>query len=291
MRKTNFYLILYLISLVIMGSNGILAHFINHTGIEIVFLRSLIGSIVLILVCVLKKEKFKCLKDPHDALFLFLSGLALGGGWIFLFEAYNIIGVSISTLLYYLGPMIAILLTPIFFKEKLTFIKIIGAVIVFVGMFFLNGKLVGDPSKLQGIIYGFLAGLLYAVMVILNKKVKHATDMENTTCQIVSSFILVFVYLSFTKGIHIKISGSEWMPVLWLGIVNTGLSVFFYYSSITKLPMSTVAILSYLDPVSAVILSMLILGETFVISQIFGVIMIIGGAIISQLDIKFDNKV
>ena len=281
--KNSKYLILYLISLVVMGSNGIVASFINLSSIEIVFMRTCIGSIVLIFACIFNREKFTCLKNRHDFIFLFLSGFALGAGWIFLFEAYNLIGVSISTLLYYLGPMIAMILSPIFFNEKLTEEKIIGAIIVAFGIVLLNGKINGDITKFNGIICGFIAGLLYAAMVILNKQIKYADGLENTTCQIVASFLLILIYMTIKSGIHIKISGSEWIPVLWIGIINTGINCILYYSSITKLPMSTVAILSYADPVAAVVLSMLILGERLTSLQILGAFLVIGGALYSQL--------
>lgn len=282
-RKFNINLVLYLISLVIMGSNGIVASFINLTSLEIILMRTIIGSAVLITASIIHKEKFACLHDRHDALFLLLSGLTLGGGWIFLFEAYRTIGVSISTLLYYLGPIIAMLLSPLFFNEKLTKVKLIGAAIVFLGVSLLNKNIAGDPSKTYGIFCGFMAGIFYAVTVILNKKVRNATGMENTTCQLVSSFFLVFTFMMLTTGIHIKITGMNWIPILWIGLLNTGLSCFFYYSTITKLPMSTVAILSYLDPVSAVVLSALILHEVLTPLQIVGVILVIGGAAFSQL--------
>lgn len=282
-KEYRLNLILYLISLVIMGSNGIVASFIKLSSLEIILMRTIIGSAVLITACIIHKEKFTCLHDKNDAIFLLLSGLTLGGGWIFLFEAYRTIGVSISTLLYYLGPIIAMLVSPLFFNERLTKVKIIGAAIVFLGVILLNGNIAGDSSKIYGLFCGFMSGILYAVTVIFNKKVKHATGMENTTCQLVTSFFLVFIFLMCTTGIHIKITGAEWIPVLWIGLLNTGLSCFFYYSTITKLPLSTVAILSYLDPVSAVILSSLILHEKLSPIQIVGVILVISGAAFSQL--------
>ena len=282
-KKPNINLILYLISLIIMGSHGIVAHFIPLSSIEIVFLRTVIGSAVLIAVSIIHREKYLCLRDRHDILFLFLSGLALGAGWIFLFEGYRTAGVSISTTLYYLGPMIAMVLSPLFFNEKLTKEKIIGAVIVFIGVLLLNPNFSGDPSKIYGLFCGFMSGILYAVMVLFNKKIKNATGIENTTCQLISSFFLVTIFMLLTTGIHIKITGIEWIPVLWIGLINTGLSCFFYYSTIPKLPISTIAIFSYLDPVSAVILSVLILKEKLYLIQIIGIILVIGGAAFSQL--------
>ena len=291
-KKIDINLIIYLISIVIMGSNGIVASFIRLSSIEIVLMRTIIGSIVLVTVCIIHREKFKCLRCRSDVIFLILSGLALGSGWIFLFEAYKTIGVSISTLLYYIGPILAMLLSPIFFNEKLTKTKIIGAIVVFIGIILLNGNLKGDVTKIYGMFCGFMSGILYAIMVIFNKKIKYATGIENTTCQLVVSFVLVFIFLICTTGIHIEIKGKEWIPVLWIGLLNTGLSCFFYYSTITKLPITTVAIFSYLDPVSAVALSAIILKEKLSLVQILAMILIIGGAAFSQLSssIFIDNK-
>lgn len=284
-KKENFSLnlILYLIALTIMGSNGVVVSFIKLTSIEVVLMRTIIGSMVMIIVCILHKEKFLCLRDKYDVINLIGSGLTLGAGWLFLFEAYRQVGVGISTLLYYCGPMIAMLLSPIFFKERLTWSKILGAVVVFVGIILLNGKLAGDPSKIFGLFCGAMSAILYAVMVIFNKKVKNATGIENTTCQLVVSFFLVFMFMMFTGGIHIKIEGIGWIPVLWMGVINTGLSCFLYYSTIPRLPLSTVAICSYMDPVSAVIMASLFLGETLTIIQIIGVVLVLGGAAFSQL--------
>lgn len=276
-------LIMYLLALVIMGSNGIVASFIKLTSIEIVLLRTIIGSIVMIIICIIHKEKFICFRDRKDMIYLLCSGITLGAGWLFLFEGYRQVGVSISTLLYYCGPMITMLLSPLFFKEKLTKVNIIGAVVVFIGIILLNGKLVGDPTKIYGLFCGAMSGLLYAVMVIFNKKVKSATGIENTTCQLVVSFILVFIFMMLTGGIHISINGGEWIPILWIGIINTGLSCLLYYSAIPKLPVATVAICSYMDPVSAVIMSSMFLKETLTIVQIIGVVLVVGGATFSQL--------
>lgn len=279
----SFDLLIYLISLIIMGSNGIVASFLPLNSYEIIFIRTFIGSIVLITTCIIKKEKFLCLRHKEDVVNLIFSGLALGGGWIFLFEGYRIIGVSISTLLYYCGPMLAMLISPIFYKEKLTIPKIIGAIIVFIGIILLNGKLAGDPTKYFGIFCGIMAGLSYMFILIFNKKIKYATGIENTTCQLVVSFILVTIYMLFNGGIHIVLNGIDWIPALWIGLINTSVSCLFYYSTIIKLPMSTVAICSYLDPVSAVLLSALILHESLSIIQIVGVVFVIGGAAFSQL--------
>lgn len=279
----NFDLLIYLISLVIMGSQGIVASFSSLPSMHLVFTRTVIGSIVLLIVCALHKYKFKCLKNRKEAICLFLSGFSLGAGWIFLYQAYAIIGVSISTLLYYLGPMIALVLSPIIFKEKLTKAQVLGIIISFLGAVLLNGKIAGDPTKIHGIILGILSGVSYALMLIFNKNVKTASGMENTTIQIVASFILITIFLLFNGGIHIHIEGKEWFPVLWIGLINTCLACYFYYKTIPRLPISTIAIFSYLDPVSAVILSAVILGETLSIIQIIGVVLVIGGAAFSQL--------
>ncbi len=79
------------------------------------------------------------------------------------------------------------------------------------------------------------------------------------------------------------ISSGDWLPVLWLGLVNTGIGCFFYFSSIGQLPAQSVAVCGYLEPFSAVLMSALALHETMTGWQVLGAVLIIGGALYGEL--------
>ncbi|MBQ2924303.1 MAG: DMT family transporter, partial [Anaerotignum sp.] len=72
-------------------------------------------------------------------------------------------------------------------------------------------------------------------------------------------------------------------PVLMLGLVNTGLGCYRYFSAIGRLPVQTVAVCGYLEPLAAVVLSAILLGEGMGVLQILGTVLILGGAMFAEL--------
>lgn len=273
----------YFASLLIFGMNGIVASFIDLNSYEIVLLRTLIGSLLLILVFKWKGNKLTLFQQKKAGLYLILSGMALGAGSLFVYEAYQQIGVSIASLLYYCGPVIVMILAPILFREKLTMTKTIGFIFVLLGMLVINMQAMNDSSNLTGTILGVLSAVMYAIMVICNKKAKAITGLENSMWQLVFSFLTVLLYVGFKQGLVIHLEATNMVPILILGLINTGLGCYFYFSSIADLPLQTVSICGYLDPVSAVIFSMLFLHERMSLAQVFGAALILLGVAFSEL--------
>lgn len=98
----------------------------------------------------------------------------MGLNWMLLFEAYNYTSVAIATMCYYMQPTIVILLSPLVFRERLTFKKMLCALTAIIGMVFISGVLTGTGVQIhdiKGILFGIGAALLYSAVVILNKKV------------------------------------------------------------------------------------------------------------------------
>lgn len=127
-----------------------------------------------------------------------------------------------------------------------------------------------------------MSAVMYSFMVILNKKATKVQGLENSTIQLIVSFLTVAVFVGFKTGYQITISGNDLLWVMVIGLLNTGVGCYFYFSSIGKLPVQTVAICGYLEPLSAVILATIILGETMLPLQILGAILIIGGAVFGE---------
>ena len=273
----------YFTALLLFGSNGIVASFISLPSSEIVLLRTLIGSVLLIALFFLMRNKLTFYRYKKDSLFLLLSGIAMGTSWMFLYEAYAQIGVSIASLCYYCGPMVVMILSPLLFKEKLTTVKIIGFMAVLAGIFLVNGNAYDGKGNLWGIFCGLMSALMYAAMVICNKKARRIQGMENATLQLFISFLTVFFFVLFKQGFAIRLSTEDIIPMLILGLLNTGIGCYFYFSSIGDLPVQTVAICGYLEPLSAVLFSVAFLHERLSLFQIIGAVCIIGGAIFSEV--------
>jgi len=273
----------YTASLLLFGSNGIVASYILLNSYEIVFTRTLIGSLFLILIFVFSKQKAQFWKNKSHLLYMIISGMAMGTSWMFLYEAYAQIGVSIATLSYYCGPVIIMILSPILFREKMTWPKLFGFLAVLIGMFCVNYQALSQEGTAWGLICGIMSAIMYAVMVIFNKKAVSITGLENSMCQLITSFITVAIFLGLYQGFSIRISPDYLFPILLLGIVNTGIGCYFYFSSIGNLPVQTVAICGYLEPLSALAFSAVFLGETLDFVQIVGAMLILGGAAFGEL--------
>ena len=273
----------YIVALLLFGSNGIVASYISLPSYEIVFTRTLIGSLFLLLIFISSKQKVQFWRNKRHSLYLVISGVAMGASWMFLFEAYAQIGVSISTLAYYCGPVIVMILSPIVFKEKLTAIKLLGFLAVVLGMFCVNGQSMLQGTVSWGLVFGILSAFMYAFMVIFNKKAASISGLENPTWQLIISFLTVAVFLGLKQGFSVHIALDNLAPILLLGIVNTGIGCYFYFSSIGDLRVQTVAILGYLEPLSALFFSAAFLGETLSFLQLIGAVLILGGAGFGEL--------
>ncbi|WFR55671.1 EamA family transporter [Anaerocolumna sp. AGMB13025] len=268
----------YIASLLLFGSNGIVASYIPLDSQSIVLLRTLIGSLFLITIFILSGRKFKCYKSKKEFGYLAASGAALGAGWIFLYEAYNRIGVSLATLAYYCGPVIVMVLAPVIFHEKLSKVKLYGLLSVLFGMFLVNSRVLLEGALSWGLICGILAAVMYAFMVIFSKKASGIEGMVNPMCQLTASFLTVGLYIIIKQKPDIAITDGSLVPILILGIVNTGIGCYLYFSAIQQLPAQSVVICGYLEPFSALFFSALLLKERMSVLQLIGAALILFGA-------------
>lgn len=272
----------YIFALLLFGSNGIVASLIHLSSYEIVLLRTLIGSLLLIAIFFMAREKLTFYKYKTQSIFLAVSGIAMGTSWIFLYEAYDEIGVSLASLAYYCGPVIVMILSPILFRERLTKLKVCSFLVVLVGIFLVNGTAFENGVSVWGLACGLLSAVCYSLMVMFNKKAKDITGLENSMLQLFVAFLTVAVFVGIKQGYRMQIDTQSIIPILVLGLLNTGIGCYFYFSSIGKLPVQTVAICGYLEPLSAVLFSVIFLKEPMLPIQIIGAVLIIGGAMLGE---------
>lgn len=276
----------YIFALLLFGSNGIVASYIDLSSLQIVLLRTCIGSILLIALFFVTGGKPTFHKHKKQLVFLAVSGIAMGASWMFLYEAYARIGVSIASLLYYCGPVIVMALSPLLFKEKITANKAVGFLAVIVGVVLINANSFNGKGDVFGIICGLLSAVMYAFMVICNKKARDIVGLENSTLQLTIAFLTVALFVGLKQGYAMEISASGIFPILTLGLLNTGIGCYLYFSSIGKLKVQTVAICGYLEPLSAVIFSVIFLKEIMLPLQVLGAVFVIGGAMFAELSKK-----
>lgn len=273
----------YVTAILLFGTNGIVASKILLDSYNIVLLRTFIGSLFLFAIYLLKQNTFTFYKHPLQFCYLCISGIAMGASWLFLYEAYVQIGVALASLLYYCGPIFVIASSPFIFNEKLPISKIIGIVIVLLGILLLNENLFYSSGNIFGFFCGLGSAIMYAFMVIYNKKASSIVGLENCLLQLSISFLTTLLFTCIKNFPTPSLASTNLLPLLILGLLNTGLGCYLYFSSIKKLSVQRVAIYGYLEPLSAIFFSTIFLKETFTYLQILGAVFVIGGAIFSEL--------
>jgi RarD protein len=278
-----------IISMTVFGTIAIFVKNIPLSSGEIALFRAVIASISIITYQLISGKRIRFSEIKNDVFLLFLSGAAMGFNWILLFEAYNYTTVSIATLSYYFAPVIVMIACPILFKEKLTIKQIVCFAMSTVGLVLVIG--IGGANtgtnNFRGICFGLGAAAFYATVIILNKFIKNVTGIDRTLLQFFAAIIVLIPYLCATSGIHLSTAGSVGMiNLLIIGIIHTGITYSLYFSSLKDLKGQEAAILSYIDPLVAIIVSVTILSETITIMQIVGGLMILGFTLLNELKIK-----
>ena len=271
---------------------GTIAIFVKNiplpTG-EIALFRAIIASVAIITYKLAIGKKILFSQIKKDLPILFVSGVAMGFNWILLFQAYNYTTVSIATLSYYFAPVIVMITCPILFREKLTIKQAMCFVMATIGLIMVIGVGGMDKSSnnLIGIGFGLGAAALYATVVILNKFIKNITGIDRTLIQFVAAIIVITPYVCATTGIHLgSVDNIGIINLLILGLVHTGICYCLYFSSLKDLTGQEVAILSYIDPLIAIIVSVTILGESITLVQITGGMMILGFTLLNEIKPK-----
>ncbi|MBO5868331.1 MAG: EamA family transporter [Oscillospiraceae bacterium] len=274
-------------SMLIYSTIGIFRKFIPMSSVALAFSRGLMGGLFLLFWLKLNGKSGRLGISKRKLGMLCLTSVALGGNWILLFEAYNYTSVAVATLCYYMQPTILILISPLVFKEKLTFKKLTCAIISLVGMVLISGVLDGSNSgsnNLKGVLLGLGAAALYTTVVILNKKNPVEDATKKTMVQLLASSLVMAPYMLLTEGVSgFHLNGVGIAMLVVVGLVHTGIAYVMYFGSVQKLPSQTVAVLSYIDPVGAILLACLILGEGKNLTEIIGAILILGATLVSEI--------
>lgn len=277
----------------IFGTIPVFVHNIPLSTGEIALFRALIASFVIILYKLITKNKIPFGAIKKDLPLLFVSGAAMAFNWILLFQAYHYTTVSIATLSYYFAPVVVMASAPLLFKEKLTAKQVICFIMSTIGLMMIIdiGGVEKSSGNAVGIAFGLGAAVLYATVIILNKFIVNVTGVDRTLVQFFASIIVLTPYLLITSGIHIGYVGARGMiNLLFLGIVHTGIAYCIYFSSLKDLKGQEAAILSYIDPLIAILVSVFILGEFIDLVQILGGLMILGFTLLNEFRGKWKAK-
>lgn len=266
-------------SMTVFGTLGLFVRNISVSSGELALYRAILASMLIGVFFLVTKQRIPFRQIKKEIPLLLLSGIAMGFNWILLFEAYKYTTVSAATLSYYFAPVIVTVACPILFRENMTAKQWICFAMSTLGIVLITG--IGDLSAgsnhLLGIAFGLGAACLYATVILLNKFIKNVEGIHRTFLQFLAAILVLIPYVGFTGGVTLSaLDALGWVCLLIVGLVHTGVTYCLYFSSLKELPGQKAAILSYIDPLIAVLVSVLILGESMTPMQILGGVLILG---------------
>ena len=275
-----------ILSMCVFGTIGILRRYIPLSSSLIALVRGVVGAAFLLLVVAVRQQPLDKTAIRKNLVLLVASGAAIGFNWILLFEAYNYTSVATATLCYYLAPILVILAAPFVLKEKLTLKKGLCALVALLGMVLVSGvpdSGFGGVSEMKGILFGIGAAVLYASVILMNKKMSAIAAYDKTILQLIMASAALLPYVLLTENwSEVTVTGLSAVLLLVAGVVHTGLAYWLYFGSMGALKAQTVALFSYIDPILAIVLSLVILSEPMSILSGIGAVMILGAAYISE---------
>lgn len=292
MKKFLSARMMLVISMTVFGTIGLFVRNINLPSGEIALYRAVLAALLIGIFLLITKQKIPFTKIKKELPLLILSGVAMGFNWILLFEAYKYTTVSVATLSYYFAPVIVTIACPILFKEKMGLKQWLCFVMSTVGIVLITG--IGDLSQgsshIKGILFGLGAASLYATVILLNKFIKNVDGIHRTFLQFLSAIVVLVPYVLLTDGVNIhKLDSKGWMFLLAVGLIHTGVTYCLYFSSLKELPGQKAAILSYIDPLVAVLVSVVVLKETMTVMQVIGGLLILGFTLWNEITPKKQN--
>ena len=266
---------MYILSMAVFGT---LAPFVRQIPVssgELALYRAILGAALIGAYLLIKRENPFRAGLRREILLLLLSGGAMGINWILLFEAYRYTTVSTATLCYYFAPVIVTILSPVLFREALTPKQIVCFLMATLGLVLITG--VEGRGSLTGILFGLGAAAFYAAVILLNKYIRHTAGIQRTFLQFLAAIVILIPYVAATGGVTLsRLNTMGWVCLLVVGLFHTGITYCLYFSSLKAIPGQSAAILSYIDPLVAVLVSVMVLKEPLSARQALGGALILG---------------
>ena len=288
MKKIMTPRLMLILSMTVFGTLGLFVRNIPVSSGELALYRAVLAALLIAAYLAVTGQKIPFARIKKEVPLLLASGVAMGINWILLFEAYRYTTVSVATLAYYFAPVIVTVVCPILFHEKLTGKQVLCFVMSTLGLVLITGiGNLGGGSDGIGILFGLGAAVFYATVILLNKFIKNVDGIHRTFLQFLAAIVTLTPYVLLTGGVTLgSLNGTGWVNLLIVGLVHTGVTYCLYFSAIKSLPGQKAAILSYIDPLVAVLISVTILGEPMTPQQAAGGVLILGFTLWNEITPK-----
>ncbi len=271
------------LSMLIFGTIGLFRRLIPYPTSVISFIRGIIGVLFLFAILFLQRKKPDVVLIKKKFPLLCLSAFFLALNWICLLESYQYTSISVATVCYYMSPVVITIASTFLLKEKLTVKKLVCICLSLMGLLLVSGVFTSQNSGYTGVILALGAAVCYGSLTITNKFLGEISGVDRTIMQLGFASVFILPYVLITNGFDsLSFSFEILLLLLIVGILHTGIAFFLYFAGVKKESAQTTAIISYIDPISAIILSSLLLKEPFTPVMALGVVLVLGSTVINE---------
>lgn len=273
----------FILAVVTYGTIGLFLRYVSLPSAFVALCRGVIGAGCILLVLALQKKTPDWRAIRRNLRWLLASGVFLGLNWIFLFAAYGKTTVAIASLCNYMAPILVIIVAPLVLRERLEARKLPCVAAALLGIVLVSGVLEGGGGEPVGVVLGLAAALCFVGIVLCNRKLRDIGAMDRAVTQLLISALTILPYVLLqTRGEVLTFDLRSVLIVLMLGVVHTGLAYCLYFSGMGSLPVQSVAILGYLEPLVSVLCSALLLHEAMSVWGWIGAALILSAAVVSE---------
>ena len=273
----------YIVAVLLYGTIGMCLRLVRVPSEIVVMCRGILGSSFILAFLAVRKKRPDIASIRRNLRWLLISGVCLGLNWVFLFSAYLHTTVAIASICNYVAPIIVVVVAPFVFKEPLNGKKIPCVIAAFAGIVLVSGFWKDQAGDFFGVLMGVMAAVCFVFILIGNRNMTDINVYDKSIAQLIISAVTVLPYVLFRN----LSTPPQWdvrsvAVILMLGLIHTGVAYCLYFSSIASLPVQTVAVLGYLEPLMSVLCSAVILRERMDLFGWTGAALILGAAIVSE---------
>lgn len=263
------------IAVLLFGVSGLFGKLLSLPSIVIVSGRVIFSSVFLFLLILYFKKDIK-LKEKKHYFYLIIMGLILSIHWTTFFQSIQISTVAIGLISFSTFPIFVTFLEPILFKEKIKISDILAAAVSLLGVMLVIPKLNLSDNITQGVLWGLISGLTYAILSMLNRK--YVKEYSSLTIAFYEQFIAAIVLIPFSIIERPSFQPKDILLLVLLGVIFTGLSHMLFINGLKNVRTQTAGIISSLEPLYGVIFAALLLGEIPGIREVIGGVLILSTA-------------
>ena len=274
----------YILAVILYGTIGMFLRYVSVPAELVAMCRGLIGSLFILLFLKAKHRRPDTAAIRRNLKWLLIAGVALGLNWIFLFAAYMQTTVAVASLCNYMAPVIVIVIAPLVLRERLNMRKMPCVAAALAGIVLVSGVLGGAGGNARGVLMGLAAAACFVVIVICNRKLRGIDALDKSIVQLLVSALTILPWVLIrNRGAVLHIDARSVLIILMLGLIHTGVAYCLYFSGMSTLPVQTVAVLGYLEPVVSVLCSAVFLNEPMGAAGWAGAVLVLGAAVICEL--------